>query len=737
MRRTQVFSKIPWTGGLNATVDPGVLNDNDLVVADNIVFTTNGSKTKREGYDEIGSAIPAVISRSSSGTTRTLVLSSSLVIAAPKEDILVVGEKIRVTSNEAAEEDYLAAAATITSITTTNVTNDTITYEHPDSLTESDTATTTMTVQRDETIIGIHDYWYFDSTDGTKKQLLLTFTDNGKLYYYDVNERRVEVLGQEFVDKVVTRADSTGDLNNDYFRLFSANNETVYVVWYNVNGAGTDPAITDTTSVEVAVATDASANDVATATAAAVTALADFSASASTNEVTITRAKAGITSVSEEGIGTGFTFSDVTLGATLRDDITKARFTVLNETAIIAFDTVGAKPIKFRPTLSAKYQILGDRTTPDFDSCTTYLSRVWANDKSNPDRVHYSETAAIDVWQGAGDSGALDVTSGDGDNRGITAIFPFKGILFVGKAQSKHRIIGNSPENFVIEPVSLGMGVEAQGGVVAVDEQDVFYVSRRGIHSTVTTNNYGDTESSFLSQKIQPIFSAFPQQRLKFIEGAFIPQLNSVAFSVTEKGQLFNNSLYLYNILLQAWFRWPNIACTTLTRRLVNNQFRLIWGTNRGRVLQAQNGTFSDLGDRGISYRVKTGSLYPGQNPQSMKRFRNLSLLFKPTGNFAFTCIYKIDNYAEQALQFAQEAGGARLGVDFVLGESVLGVNNVLQPYTQPMEGIGRGVTLEIVNTGSDEQVEVYGFMIEYDDLDLRNEVIQSGSGATDLGGDE
>jgi hypothetical protein len=67
-------------------------------------------------------------------------------------------------------------------------------------------------------------------------------------------------------------ADVSSSLNNTYFLISSTT--TNYYVWFNVGGAGTDPAIGGRTGIQVAIAVNSSATVVATALAAALTAVA-------------------------------------------------------------------------------------------------------------------------------------------------------------------------------------------------------------------------------------------------------------------------------------------------------------------------------------------------------------------------------------------------------------------------------------------------------------------------------
>lgn len=120
------------------------------------------------------------------------------------------------------------------------------------------------------------------------------------------------------VTSITCVADDTGSLNNTYFKIYSTS--TTYVVWINVNSAGSDPSLPSTTSVEIAVATDATAATIATAIKSALDAIsggAIFTTTRSTATLTITRGTAGKVNDTVDGAGaaaTGFTISTTTQG---------------------------------------------------------------------------------------------------------------------------------------------------------------------------------------------------------------------------------------------------------------------------------------------------------------------------------------------------------------------------------------------------------------------------------------
>lgn len=712
-RRTKTYTKIPWTGGINTSVDPGMLNDNDVITADNVVFASSGSRLKRQGFEYIDSAVPTPTHSESSGTTRTLYFEAGdeIIDTTPTDDYkLVLGEKITVTG----DDNFVITGAKITSITATS-----LTYEVPSSYTQAKTATSLIEVKRSSTYINVLDYWYTDAS-GNKQQLLLAASDQFKLFKFDSVGRRTEISGQEQVTSVTTVAASSLT-TGDYWLINSANDVTEYYVWYNIDAAGGNPAPTGKTGVEVAIASTDTADQVAAATRLALDALNDFSASVSTNVVTVTNATAG-TATDASDVNTTFTIATTTTGATLpTTSPSQITSIVFNGRAVFSFDAKGDKTIKYRPDDSAKYQLLGG-SPPDANFMYEYQGRLWANDKSDDSRVHYSSPGNHEEWLGIGDSGALDIAPGDGDARGIVAVFAYKGSLQIQKGSKSHRVLGTTPENYRVELVTKGLGSESHTASVAVDQSDVAFMSSRGFHSMQATDTYGDTESAFLSAKIQPTFNEWNVGRLKYAQGAYLPTINSIAWVISEDGFNEHNAVWLFNTITSEWYRWPNVYAGCVTTRLFNSETKLLFGGRNSRIIQAQRSAFRDFADTPTVFRIKTGTIYPDGNPNTVKAFKKLGFVFRPKGDYQFTVKAKIDNFPAQSLVFQQTSGGAVLGTDFVLGESILGVDNVLAPFTQQIDGYGRGITLEITQSGTDEQVEIYGFIIEFEDADLEQE---------------
>ncbi len=128
------------------------------------------------------------------------------------------------------------------------------------------------------------------------------------------------IAGVAQVQTVDTVPDVTGSLNNTYFLLSDINPpnaKKLWYMWFNVNNAGTDPAVSGRSGIEVHLATNATANAVATAMRSALNALSsDFVASGSTSHVIITSVNAGASDPAQDGAqATGFTFHNTTPGS--------------------------------------------------------------------------------------------------------------------------------------------------------------------------------------------------------------------------------------------------------------------------------------------------------------------------------------------------------------------------------------------------------------------------------------
>ena len=110
-------------------------------------------------------------------------------------------------------------------------------------------------------------------------------------------------------------ADVAGSLNNTYFTLYTENDESLYHVWYNVSGGGTDPAPPGSCGIEIPIETGDAAEIVKTATELC---LAQFNDDFLVQELApiklkIENRRLGVATNSVD-MGTGFTLTTVQEG---------------------------------------------------------------------------------------------------------------------------------------------------------------------------------------------------------------------------------------------------------------------------------------------------------------------------------------------------------------------------------------------------------------------------------------
>ena len=116
------------------------------------------------------------------------------------------------------------------------------------------------------------------------------------------------------ITRILPTADVSGSLNNKFFFIYAGRDYIKYVVWFNVDGAGTAPILPDTTSIEITLVSDDNLLIVATAIKLALNNLTEFTATLLGNEIIVTNTVGGVTTDAED-IDSGFTITTDTDGA--------------------------------------------------------------------------------------------------------------------------------------------------------------------------------------------------------------------------------------------------------------------------------------------------------------------------------------------------------------------------------------------------------------------------------------
>lgn len=130
-----------------------------------------------------------------------------------------------------------------------------------------------------------------DIGDTMSEQLFAYIGSSGDSDNFPVYSNKLGILVPEISDILCPPGSSI--TSGQYFLLYSAQDNTEYYAWYNVDSLGGDPMPIGKTPIQINISSGDTANQVATKTALAINANIDFNASASLSVVTVTNAVAG------------------------------------------------------------------------------------------------------------------------------------------------------------------------------------------------------------------------------------------------------------------------------------------------------------------------------------------------------------------------------------------------------------------------------------------------------------
>lgn len=428
----------------------------------------------------------------------------------------------------------------------------------------------------------------------------------------------------------------------------------------------------------------------------------------------------------QAGAGGAWTELAKDASATAPTVVKRVSFEVFNDDLIMAVtdsNTAGRVPLKWDNQSGANVYLPLGGNTPSLKYVRKHQGRLWgAGDPARPDRLHFSSPGNHEEWQGEGDSGALDIDPGDGDVSGITAIFPsFRGTLFVAKQNAIYKVTGTSPIDYRLESITYGLGCISHNSAVAIDMDDIYFASERGFHSLILTQKFGDFEGAFLSNTVQGDYIALDDTMNQYIQGCWIPSLNSVIWNVSANGSKMDK-MWLYDVRFKGWVKWTGVYPTCLFRVEDSSTKikRAYFGDDVGRLSKTQNtGIYHDYTSGIITQICRTPFIYPDKDPATQKAFKKIGVWLKMAADDVITVSARLAGVTEpQELTFTSQASGTpKLDIDFILGESLLSAGSVLRmtPYVLPMDGVGSSVQLTFTNNTVDSYCALFGFWIEWE----------------------
>lgn len=380
-------------------------------------------------------------------------------------------------------------------------------------------------------------------------------------------------------------------------------------------------------------------------------------------------------------------------------------FTVFEDELIISTDADEAPRTYDQSTATT----LGG-SPPNFAWATVHANRVWAGgDPANPSRLHYSGLLDSTDWNGATNSGYIDVDPDDGDV--LTGARPFRGELIAFKGPnfgSIHRIQGLVPADF--ERRVLAQGVGAAGHNLIFDlGTDLGFVAQDGsIRSLLATADFGDYRTAAMSREIETFLARITFSSLKRGWAVTDTARGYSLFALPIDTATSPNSLLMMDTRFgrPRFAVWTAVDASCLARMSDasnSNQPIIYAGGSDGYIRKIQQNSRTIDDDGAIAAYARTPYIDYG-SPLYKKTMRGIGLSIEPKGDYDITVAYRHKTSSSVLLS---QSGGAVLG-QFVLGQDVLGGARSTPVFAEVFDaGDFRAVSYEISNIVAEEDFEV------------------------------
>lgn len=345
-----------------------------------------------------------------------------------------------------------------------------------------------------------------------------------------------------------------------------------------------------------------------------------------------------------------------------------------------------------------------------------------AGNGSDPHRIYYTPITNHLVYTGVG-SGSLPIYPGEGTV--IAGMVSFRGLLVVWKFPKGIYTVDTravDPSAWVVQPVTRAIGSVNQHSIVPI-ENDIMYMDAAGFfHLLSATNDLGNVLTSNISEQVAQL-------------GHWLRQNISLA-------NIRRSHAVWYGARRKAWFMIPlagsNIPNVRITVDMNDTEVGPRFLTHRRdsavsmwvrpsadkveRPVQGDNVGFIRLMDRDA--RNKDGLAYTMQFETAntdfafatnelntkVKNFQFLEITADLVKNTTFQVIPFIDNLAQSPILFS--LGGESVGLDsFQLDTHALGTSGIVTQRKR-MEGSGRNLRLQLVNTGLDDELRLSEFHV-------------------------
>lgn len=364
----------------------------------------------------------------------------------------------------------------------------------------------------------------------------------------------------------------------------------------------------------------------------------------------------------------------------------------------------------------------------------SHAGRLWIVDRDYPSRIWYSapyEPNNWDLGQGAG-----FLTIGPGDGAEISALVPgFAGEMIVFKDGSQggaiYRIQGLAVP-FQVTPLSTTVGCISPRTVTMIGDKDIYFASRRGVHSLRRVFEHGDLESAYIDREISDVWRGIPQARKRNAVAVDDYPHDTWWLFIDTDNDGVNDQGILWNYTFQSPRNTPKVSqmdfgaeSTTVYRESRSGRDLLVTGGSDGYIRiehmpeskdEVGGGTTADY-----SWQAELASL-DGGDPISMKAWLSWEITHDNWGYGDLTATWYGDNRPPKTSTRSMNPAGAPIP----FFETRVGEFRGFPPRYRAMSNFflhDGGTILKLILSGNRGRIRLRGFRLT---ADVRARMVES-----------
>ena len=364
-----------------------------------------------------------------------------------------------------------------------------------------------------------------------------------------------------------------------------------------------------------------------------------------------------------------------------------AQTSILDDLADLGLQTVSA------PTLGSP---------PDLTLISEFKERLWGVSRTAIDILRYTEAQTMSAWP---DSRALLVPREGGDDRGITGIIPRNDNIIIGRQNRLFQIAGDDPVSFRVVQLKEEIGIEAIDSIVT-DKETTYFLAKDGVYAM------GDASFDNVCEgKTRKWFNSdtyFNRARLRYAVGRLVPDSRKYQLLLSAAGSSNLDRWVELDIPSNTWWgphKTDDFTPTWMATILDANENPLpIICSSTGFVYKDQ-ATRTDGTATGIDFDVDE-KFHDCDTPDIEKFFGRMALISKVQAAGTLTITPKIGGL--------DASTGTAISADMTLGRETL------PNLSESSVPGGRMVQLNFRHTTAGQDVELYGYEVEWHELGRR-----------------